>query len=327
MPSQHHSVWKHVQFLGETVLGLNRRNSHYIFSLNPQELIPIVDDKVRTKEELQQHAIACPATYGVVRSSAELRYLAACTAGHDAFVVKPCRGSGGGGILVCEQSQPGQFTQPSGAVWNTRRLVRHVDEILSGVFALDERADAALFEYRIVLDPRLRSLSPFGIPDIRFLVVMGVPLLAMLRLPTKKSGGRANLHAGGVGVGVAFDQGITRRGLFHHHRIRRHPDTQLNLAGVQLLHWQEMLVMAARCYDAVPLGYMGVDMVIDETSGPMVLELNARPGLQIQLANDIGLRPFLERVLAQRNPHMSVHDRIQLGQEIYQRTWPQFMDE
>jgi hypothetical protein len=44
------------------------------------------------------------------------------------------------------------------------------------------------------------------------------------------------------------------------------------------------------------LGYAGVDIVIHPEKGPMVLELNAQPGLQIQLANMEGLKKRLERV-------------------------------
>lgn len=322
-----HGFWRHLRFVTHAVLGLNRRNSSYIFSLNPPELLPMVDEKVVTKGYLVQHQIPHPETYGVVHSRAELKQIATMVHGRDAFVVKPSRGSGGNGIVVCEQPQPGIYLRSGGLSWTLPLLERHVDEILSGVFALDERADEALFEYRIHLDQRLTPLAPSGIPDIRFLVVLGVPILAMLRLPTKKSGGRANLHAGGVGVGIDLTQGRTRRGMMRNFHIRRHPDTRVNLTGFPLPYWQEMLMIAARCYEAVPLGYLGVDLVLDEFHGPMVLELNARPGLQIQLANEIGLRPFLEAVLAHRPATLPAADRIALGQEIYRTAWPQFVEE
>ncbi|HBZ98517.1 MAG TPA: alpha-L-glutamate ligase-like protein, partial [Pseudomonas sp.] len=40
------------------------------------------------------------------------------------------------------------------------------------------------------------------VPDIRIIVLMGYPIMAMLRLPTRQSGGKANLHQGAIGVGV-----------------------------------------------------------------------------------------------------------------------------
>ena len=55
-----------------------------------------------------------------------------------------------------------------------------------------------------------------------------------------------------------------------------------------------MLHIAARTFDMTGLGYLGVDMVIDRERGPLLLELNARPGLQIQVANQKGLLRHLE---------------------------------
>jgi hypothetical protein len=44
------------------------------------------------------------------------------------------------------------------------------------------------------------------------------------------------------------------------------------------------------------LGSLGVDVVIDREQGPLLLELNARPGLDIQIANMSGLRSRLEHI-------------------------------
>jgi hypothetical protein len=56
--------------------------------------------------------------------------------------------------------------------------------------------------------------------------------------------------------------------------------------------------MAASAFDMTGLGYLGVDIVIDRDQGPLLLELNARPGLGIQIANMAGLRSRLERIEA-----------------------------
>lgn len=317
-----------MRFLAGTVLGLNRRNSSYIFSLNPPDMLPLVDEKIITKERLVALAIPTPPTYGIVRTRYELKRVASLIAGRPDFVVKPSRGSGGGGIVVCQQRTPGRFTVSGGKEWDLPMLLAHIDEILSGTFALDERPDAAFFEERVICDPLLETLAGSGIPDIRFLVVRGVPLLAMLRLPTSRSGGRANLHVGGVGVGVGLTNGLTRQGIYRKFLIRRHPDTGQPLSGFQMPHWDTLLTIAARCYHAVPLGYLGVDIVLDARFGPRVLELNARPGLQIQLANGMGLRPLLEEISAQadRIPE-AIADRVALGCEIYTKVRSRFFDE
>lgn len=59
--------------------------------------------------------------------------------------------------------------------------------------------------------------------------------------------------------------------------------------GVQLPNWDGFMKLAAGCYELCGLGYIGVDMVLDQEKGPLILELNARPGLNIQIANDCGL--------------------------------------
>lgn len=51
-----------------------------------------------------------------------------------------------------------------------------------------------------------------------------------------------------------------------------------------------MLLMAAEAIEMTGLGYLGADFVLDKERGPVLLELNARPGLAIQIANRSGLR-------------------------------------
>jgi glutathione synthase/RimK-type ligase-like ATP-grasp enzyme len=57
-----------------------------------------------------------------------------------------------------------------------------------------------------------------------------------------------------------------------------------------------VLEMSRRVAASVGLGYVGVDIIIDERQGPMLLEANARPGLAIQIANARGLLPRLAEI-------------------------------
>jgi alpha-L-glutamate ligase-like protein len=120
--------------------------------------------------------------------------------------------------------------------------------------------------------------------------------MAMLRLPTKASGGRANLHQGGIGAGVDLDTGVTTRAVMLNHLADRHPDTGLSLVGLRVPYWPQILEMARRVSAAVDLGYLGVDIVVDRDEGPLLLEANARPGLAIQIANGQGLLGRLEAI-------------------------------
>jgi len=65
------------------------------------------------------------------------------------------------------------------------------------------------------------------------------------------------------------------------------------------------------------LGYQGVDLVLDKNKGPLILELNARPGLNIQVANRAGLLTRLQLV-EQHAPRLkTVEDRIAFAKEHF----------
>ena len=98
--------------------------------------------------------------------------------------------------------------------------------------------------------------------------------------------------------------------------ISHHPDTREVLCGHTIPYWNELLAIAARCADAVALGYIGVDLTLDAGNGPCVLELNARPGLSIQLANRRGLRPLITAVEQRAPDVLSIFERICLGQRL-----------
>lgn len=151
---------------------------------------------------------------------------------------------------------------------------------------------------------------------MRVVVYRGVPVMAMIRLPTRASDGKANLNLGGVGAGIHLGSGRTIGAICGNRPITRHPDTLEPLLGVPIPGWRELLVLAAKCQSLCGLGYLGVDLVLDARHGPLVLELNARPGLSVQLANRQGLRPRLEQIDALLAIPATAEDRAMLAQEL-----------
>ena len=135
-----------------------------------------------------------------------------------------------------------------------------------------------------------------GVPDIRVIVFKGYPVMAMMRLSTAASDGKANLHQGAVGVGVDIATGKAVRAVQFDKPILQHPDTGKDLSTLQVPHWNKLLTLASSAWEMTGLGYLGTDMVLDKEQGPMVLELNARPGLAIQIANGCGLLPRLHHI-------------------------------
>ncbi len=298
------------------VLGINRRNHDYLFRWNRRDRWRLVDDKIACKAALQAHGVPVPPVLDRCDAQWEIAGLGARLAAHRDFVLKPARGTGGGGIMIVVDRDGDAFVKASGVRLGWPYVAAHVADILAGVFSLSTREDSLLVEGRVVPEPVTGALAVGGVADLRVLMLRGVPILAMLRLPTRRSDGRANLHVGGVGVGVALDEGRTTWGISGRAAIDVHPDLAVPLGGVALPCWDEALRLATRAADAVGLGFLGVDIVFDERRGPLVLELNARPGLAIQLANRRGLRPLLERVASATLP-ADVDGRIALGRRLY----------
>jgi alpha-L-glutamate ligase-like protein len=283
------------------IMGMNRRNAACILDHNPRRLFPVVDDKLRMHVLCRQIGVPTPAIYCDIGYHSMLRRLPELLAGRDDFVIKPNRGSAGRGVLVVTGRDGGQFVRHNGDRLRLDDLRQHLSDILSGMYSLGGRPDQALVQQRVRLHPAFERASYKGIPDIRIILYRNEPAMAMLRLPTKSSNGRANLHQGGLGVGVEMSSGITHHAVRKNRFIDCHPDTGMPVVGMKVPYWREVLDMSRRVAQAVGLGYIGVDVVVDAELGPMLLEANARPGLAIQIANARGLLPRLQAIDARLN--------------------------
>jgi len=281
------------------VLGLNERNADYISRLNPRRFFPRVDDKLITKGLALAAGMAVPELFGVIKNQGEVRSFSEIVSDRDSFVVKPAQGSGGDGILVVtgrSQRRRDSYRLSSGVLISGAEIEHHISNIVSGQYSLSGNPDTALIEYCVQFDPVFAAVSHQGVPDVRVIVYRGYPAMAMVRLPTRASDGKANLHQGAVGAGVDMSLGQTLTGVLNNEIVDEHPDTGALISGLQIPQWDFILQSSARGYEVTELGYLGVDMVIDIERGPLILEMNARPGLSIQIANCTGLASRVGRI-------------------------------
>jgi alpha-L-glutamate ligase-like protein len=299
------------------VLGINRRNADYTLKYNPRHLYPLVDDKLRTKELALKGNLAVPELYGVVETEYQVRHLDDFLNAYSDFAIKPSRGSGGEGILVISGRTKAFYRKIDGTLISSEEIAYHLFNIISGMYSLGGQPDKALIEYRVRFDPVFEAISYLGVPDIRVIVFLGVPVMSMVRLPTRMSGGKANLHQGAIGAGIDITGGKTLTAVWRNDIITEHPDIGNPVNGIQIPHWDTMLHIAARCYELTGLGYIGVDLVLDKDKGPLILELNARPGLSIQIANRAGLLSRLKLVEQHRTELATADDRIEFSKQHF----------
>jgi len=298
------------------ILGMNRRNIQYISQYNDRRNFPLVDDKLKTKIITQKVGIAVPSMIGTIEYQYEIKEIGKKLEDVKGFVIKPAQGSAGKGILVIVNREGDEFIKPNGERVSFRDIKRHVSNILSGLYSLGGKYDVAMIESLVEFDPVFDRYSYEGVPDIRVVVYRGFPAMAMLRCSTKESDGKANLHQGAVGVGIDLGSGRAINAVQHDEPVTTHPDTKYDFSELQIPHWDKLLPLAASCYDITDMGYLGVDIVLDKNLGPLILELNARPGLAIQIANGVGEVPRFD--LIDKQPmDLSVEDRVKFSIENF----------
>lgn len=303
------------------ILSINQRNSDFVLPYNARKLYPLVDDKLKTKRLAIEAQIAVPQLYALIESEHQIKHVDELLAPYKDFVIKPAHGAGGDGILVITDKVFGRYRQINGKLTTSQELAYHLSCLLSGAYSLGGHADYAIVERRVVVDPVFKEVSYEGIPDIRIITLLGYPAMAMVRLPTRSSGGKANLHQGAIGVGVNLADGLTLGGVYHNDAIEYHPDTLNSIVDIKVPYWDKILEIAASCYELTGLGYLGVDIVLDKDNGPLMLELNARPGLNIQIANREGgvarYREIEARVAEVGSE--SVQDRVAFSKKQFAR--------
>lgn len=278
---------------------MNSRNLNFIRPENRKQAKKIADDKILCKSILKKNELPVPQLIAKIKSAEQLEEFDWSLL-PPGFALKPNRGFGGAGILVVygkKKNREDAWIKADGSVITISDLKGHIQNILDGSFSLANVPDVAFFEERLKLAKAFKPYAFKGIPDIRVIVYNKVPVMAMLRLPTKDSGGKANLQQGAIGVGIDLASGVTTTAVQGKNRIIEYlADTRLLLSGIKIPYWQDILKLAVRAQEVSGLGFLGADIAIDRDRGPVILELNARPGLSIQIANLAGLQERLDRV-------------------------------
>lgn len=304
------------------LLGLNARNYQYLSKYNTKTGKRIADSKLLTKSTLQKANLPVPRLHRVFRQDEEVGKFDFHRL-EESFVMKPNRGLGGEGIVVIEKKgeAEGTWVTAEGKVVNVDDLKLHALDILAGRFSMNDAPDIAYVEERVRIHPQFAPYSYHGTPDIGVIIFNRIPVMAFLRLPTKESGGRANMFQGAIACGIDMAAGVTTNAVQYTNFVDFFPETRRRLRGIVIPVWEEVMEIAIKCAEAAGLGYMRADIVLQPSikhpgrTLPKVLELNAQPGLKIQLCNKAGLKKRLERIegLEVKTPQQG----IKIAQELF----------
>lgn len=303
---------------GRRILGMNSRNLEYIRPFNLRRAKRIADDKILSKKILKKADIPVPKLLAKISNREELESFD-WNSLPESFALKPNRGFGGEGIVVVygkSKKKNDAWIKADRSYITTSDLKTHIQNILDGSFSLSGTPDVAFFEERLQLLKLFKPYAFRGIPDIRVIVFNKVPVMAMLRLPTQESHGKANLQQGAIGAGIDMATGITTSAISGKNTfIEKLPESRLVLSGIKIPYWKDVLVLAVRAQETSGLGFLGADIAIDKERGPVILELNARPGLSIQLANLSGLKRRLERVAGLKIK--TIEKGVRVGMDLF----------
>lgn len=281
-------------FNSRGVLGLNARNLLYIRPFNPRKAVAFADDKMKTKAFLSTRGIPTARLFARIDTRRQLQQFD-FSALPDRCVLKPNYGFGGEGIIILKGRKNGQFLVQGKKQISNEELQEHIEDILDGKFSVNGHKDSAFFEQILEAHDSLSHFRPAGLPDLRIVVFNLVPVMAMLRIPTAESGGKANVHLGGIGIGIDIAKGVTTHAAQYHHMLKTLPHG-IPIAGTTIPYWEEMLLISSRIQSMTNIGYLAVDLTLDKELGPVLLEVNARAGLMLQVANLAPLQARLRRV-------------------------------
>lgn len=281
-----------IQKRASEVLSINNRNLEFIYPNNKRSHFPLANDKLLCKQTLTAVGVVMPETHFSYGNFFELKNLAEDLSQLNEFVIKPANGSAGNGIVVITRKTDDGWYSAGNQFFSLGDIKKHLSDIIFGVFSHD-MMDKAIIEQRIVQHDMLNSICGLGLSDIRIVLFKDQPTIAMSRIPTSESDGKANLHQGAIGLGIDIETGKTTHAIKAGKSITQHPDSQKSIIGLSIPYWKEILEMAMKAAKAVPLKYLGVDIAIS-VQGPVMIEINARPGIEIQNANKIAMRRALD---------------------------------
>ena len=253
------------------------------------------DDKTLVKARLREHDLPVPPTHAVASSVEDIGAAWETVRSLDRFVVKPTRGRGGRGILALQRALDRgdeYWRTPSGRRMTPTQIQRYMADLVSEGAV----SGSVIMEYQVMADAAFHQIYPRSLSALRVVMHDGTPVGAIARIPTDASDRGVNLDLGVLEADINLRSGVMAAAYDGDGYLAEHPDTYASIEGVKIKNWDTILDICTRTADVVPLTDFGVDLVIDADKGPMIMEIDVPPGLDIENVTQQGLRRILDDV-------------------------------
>jgi len=296
------------------ILGQNARNLNFINEYNDDYAKNLADSKLKTKEFLWKKWVSVAQTLLIINNHKELDDLDLNSL-EVPFVIKPNAWYWGKWILIFEiKDNDWNFITNDCQTFSLKILKEHIRDILDWFYSISWSRDKVIFEQKIILDHSIELLWKYWLPDIRVIVFNWVPIIAMLRVPTANSKWKANLHAGACWVWIDIWSGKLTYITQFKKMIKSIP-WLWDIRWIELPYWEDILKLATKVQQITNIGYVGCDIVIDDKVWPLLLEVNVRPWLEVQVANKVALYDRLKKV--QNIKISSVEKWVRLARDLF----------
>ena len=173
---------------------------------------------------------------------------------------------------------------------------RRLLDILDGKYSMTLGWDKIIIEEKLIAGELFKDFCEYGLADIRVIVFNLVPVATMIRVPTKSSGGKANLAQWGLGFGIEVGSGKITSLLWKNKIYKiKFPKKFAHFQNKKLPYRNDILFLSSKVQYFVNLWYLALDRVITN-EWPKLLEINARAWLEVQKVSDTKLKNILDKI-------------------------------
>lgn len=268
--------------VGQSVASAEYRRMMWPF-MDPSENA-LCSNKEKCKRFMEGHGFCTPKTYRIIDSMPVDPKIFFEVPNH--FVVKPFNLWNGQGIFVIERRGE-RFVEPDGAEHSAAGLVNAVTRKVEPT-----KDNFLIVEERIFPHKDIAKLSPYGtLADFRSCFVRGQWFVTAIRIPTIHSRGYGSVFRGAFPITVS-EQGVVTKVPYTLNQCTVHPDTGVELAGMQMPNWSEVVREIRRVPSLFKSRFVSVDGCINESGKFVVIELTLLPFLY--WLTDAGLRRIIE---------------------------------